>query len=148
MVQAMQKLEKAESLLTDLKDLKGNLRIEEQLKQPKIKRRIIELKEKLAKKCCSEEPNAFWHRKQHTVKLPYKEGYKGKPCKSRAIPMSQEYRKLCQQEIQQLLNRGLIRESTSPWNCYGFGVVCANQSPTSDYTGKTDDSPKDIHQGM
>lgn len=122
MVQAMQKLEKAESLLTDLKDLKGKLRIEEQLKQPKIKRRIIELKEKLAKKCCSEEPNAFWHRKQHTVKLPYKEDYKGKPCKSRAIPMSQEYRKLCQQEIQQLLNRGLIRESTSPWNCYGFYV--------------------------
>ena len=64
MVQAMQKLDKAESLLSDLKDLKSTLRVEEQLKLPQIKRRIQELKGKLEEKCCSEEPNAFWHRKQ------------------------------------------------------------------------------------
>eukprot|EP00253_Pinus_taeda_P016901 PITA_16901 len=91
MVQAMQKLDKAESLLTYLKDLK-------------------------------EEPNAFWHRKQHTIRLPYKEGFARKPCKSRAIPISKEYRDLCQKEIQQLLDKRLIRESNSPWNCYGFYV--------------------------
>jgi len=122
MVQAMQKLDKAESLLSDLKDLKGTLRIEEQLKLPHIKRKIQELKTKIEEKCCSKEPNAFWHKKQHTIKLLYKEGYTGKPCKSKAIPMSKEYRELCQTEIQQLLNRGLIRESASPWNCYGFYV--------------------------
>ena len=36
--------------------------------------------------------------------------------------MSKEYRYLCKKEIQQLLSRKLIRESNSPWNCYGFYV--------------------------
>lgn len=36
--------------------------------------------------------------------------------------MSKEYRDLCQKEIQQLLDRRLIRKSKSPWNCYGFYV--------------------------
>jgi len=36
--------------------------------------------------------------------------------------MSKEYRDLCKQEIQQLLSKRLIRESNSPWNCYGFYV--------------------------
>lgn len=114
MVQAMQKLNKAKSLLSDLKDLKSTLRVEEQLKLPQIKRKIQDLREKLEETRCSEEPHAFWHRKQHTIKLPYKEGYTGKPCKSRSIPMSKEYRDICQKEIQQLLDRRLIRESNSP----------------------------------
>lgn len=36
--------------------------------------------------------------------------------------MSQEYRNLCEKEIQQLLSRRLIWESENPWNCYGFYV--------------------------
>lgn len=40
MVQAMQKLNKSESLFSDLKDLKSTLRVEEQLKFPQIKRKI------------------------------------------------------------------------------------------------------------
>lgn len=47
MVQAMQKLDKAESLLSDLKDLKGTLRMEEQLKFPRVKAKIQELKEEI-----------------------------------------------------------------------------------------------------
>jgi len=36
--------------------------------------------------------------------------------------MNKEYRDLCQKEIESLLERRLIRESNSPWNCYGFYV--------------------------
>jgi len=123
MVHTVQNLDRAKARLSDLKDLNSNLKIEEQLKSPQIKTRIGELKKQLEEDCCSEEPNAFWHRKHHTVELPYKEGYTGKPCKSRAIPMSKEYRYLCQKEIRQLLSRGIIKESNSPWNCYGFYVI-------------------------
>jgi hypothetical protein len=71
---------------------------------------------------CSENPTAFWKQKKHVVYLPYKEDYPGTPCKSRAIPMNAEYQKLCAEEVQNLLDRGLIRKSNSPWNCYGFYV--------------------------
>jgi len=122
MVHTVQDLDRAEARLIDLKDLKSTLRVEEQLKSPQVKTRIGELKKQLEEEYFSEEPNAFWHRKQHTVELPYKERYVSKPCKSRAIPMSQEYRNLCEKEIQQLLSRRFIRESDSHWNCYGFYV--------------------------
>lgn len=36
--------------------------------------------------------------------------------------MNAEYQKLCVEEIKSLLNKELIRESTNPWNCYGFYV--------------------------
>jgi len=36
--------------------------------------------------------------------------------------MNAEYQKLCAEEVKSLLERGLIRKSTSPWNCYGFYV--------------------------
>lgn len=80
------------------------------------------MKKQIEDECYSEEPNAFWHWKKHTIELPYEEGYIGKPCKSRVIPMRKEYRDLCEKEIEQLLDRKLIRESDSPWNCYGFYV--------------------------
>lgn len=80
------------------------------------------MRELIEDECCTKEPNAFWHRKWHTVELPYKEGFAGKPCKSRAIPMSKEYRDLCEQEIKQLLDTKFIRESDSLCNCYGFYV--------------------------
>jgi len=36
--------------------------------------------------------------------------------------MNAEYQRLCAEEIKGLLDKELIRESTSPWNCYGFYV--------------------------
>ena len=122
MVQTIRDLDRAEAKLTDLKDLKSSIQLEEQLKNPLNKRKIAELKRIIEEECCSEEPNAFWYRKQHTVDVPYKTEYTGNPCKSRAIPMNKEYRDLCEKEIKQRLNRRLIRESDSPWHCYGFYV--------------------------
>lgn len=53
---------------------------------------------------------------------PYKEGYTGKPCKRQSILMNKEYIDLYEKDIKQLLDRKLITESDSPWNCYGFYV--------------------------
>ena len=100
MVHTIQDLDRAEARLSELMDLKCTLRIEEHLKLPQIQNKIGDLKKLIEEECCYEEPNAFWHRKHHTVELPYKEGYTGKPCKSRAIPINTEYRDLCQKEIQ------------------------------------------------
>lgn len=36
--------------------------------------------------------------------------------------MNVDYQKLCAEEVSSLLKRGLIRKSSSPWNCYGFYV--------------------------
>lgn len=96
MVQTVQNLDKVEARLADLKDLKCTLRVEEQLKDPQVKRKIEDLQKQIEEECCSKEPNVFWDRKQHIVELPYKEGYTGKPCKSRAIPMSKDYKNLCE----------------------------------------------------
>lgn len=105
-----------------MKQIKAILRIEEQLRKVTIQSQIQTLKIEFTSKVCSENPTAFWKQKKHVVYLPYKEDYMGTPCRSRAIPMNAEYQKLCSQEIQNLLDRGLIRKSTSPWNCYGFYV--------------------------
>lgn len=67
MIQTVQELDNAEVKLTNLKDLKSKLKVEEQLKDPHVKRKIWELKKQIEEECCSEEPNAFWHRKQHTI---------------------------------------------------------------------------------
>ena len=54
--------------------------------------------------------------------MPYKLEYEGRPCKSKSIPMNTEYIDFCNKEIKIFLNRKLIRESDSPWNCYSFYV--------------------------
>ena len=92
------------------------------MKSPLNKKKIAQLNKAIGDERCSEEPNAFWHWKQHTIELPYKTEYVGKPCKIRAILMNKAYMELCEKEIKQLLNRRLIRESDKPWNYYGFYV--------------------------
>lgn len=63
MVHTIQDMDRAEARLSKLKDLKCTLRIEEQLKLPWIQKKIRDLKKIIEEECCSEEPNAFWHRK-------------------------------------------------------------------------------------
>jgi len=59
MVQIVQNLDKAEAKLSDLKDLKSTLRVEEQLKHPQVKRKIEDLRKQIEDECCSEGPIAF-----------------------------------------------------------------------------------------
>jgi hypothetical protein len=46
-------------------------RIEDQLSQLILQQRIKLFEERIRNEVCSDLPTAFWHRKKHTVNLPY-----------------------------------------------------------------------------
>ena len=70
---------------------------------------------KIKNEICANLPNAFWHRKQHIISLPYESDFNERniPTKTRPIQMNQELLEYCKKEIQELLNKGLIRKSKS-----------------------------------
>ncbi|KAL4391532.1 hypothetical protein AHAS_Ahas03G0254500 [Arachis hypogaea] len=41
--------------------------------------------------------------------------------------MNKEYLEYCKKEIQEYLDKGLIRPSKSPWSCTGFYVIKASE---------------------
>ncbi|KAL6349740.1 hypothetical protein AAG906_041147 [Vitis piasezkii] len=100
------------------------VRIEDQLKVKKTQDAIEKFKDKLVGEVCSNIPNAFWHRKQHEVELPYEPDFSEKniPTKARPIKMNKELLSYCDKEIQDLLDKKLIRKSKSPWSCSAFYV--------------------------
>jgi hypothetical protein len=61
---------------------------------------------------------------KHTVSLPYVKDFdEGKiTTKARPIQMSQETMEFCRNEIEDLLRKGIIRKSKSPWSCSAFYV--------------------------
>jgi len=73
---------------------------------------------------CSMNPTAFWSTYKHEVSLPYTPEFSASQIatRSKAIPMNAKEMKQCQEEIQDLLQKGMIRESTSPWACFAFYV--------------------------
>ena len=73
---------------------------------------------------CLDLPNAFWHRKKHIVSLPYVKDFSEKriPTKAQPIQMNVELLYFCQKEIADLLSKGIIRKSKSPWSCATFYV--------------------------
>ncbi|GLT54011.1 hypothetical protein SLA2020_272450 [Shorea laevis] len=99
-------------------------RIEDQLNQPILQQRIKLFEERIRNEVCSNLPNAFWHRKKHTVNLPYIKGFDERkiPTKARPIQMNSETLEFCQSEIKDLLQKGIIRKSKSPWSCSAFYV--------------------------
>jgi len=104
-------------------------RVEEQLKNHNIQTIIKEYEEKIEKEICETNPTAFWHRKKYTVALPYIDNFNEKqiPTKARPIQMNQEYLEYCKKEIQEYLDKGLIRPSKSPWSCSEFYVMKASE---------------------
>ena len=70
-----------------LKEEISHKRIEEQLNNSYIQNQINQFKELIEKDICVSIPNAFWKRKQH-----------------------------CHKEIQELMQKRLIRPSKSPWS--------------------------------
>ena len=99
-------------------------RIEGQLDSSSVKNRVEQLVKKFEQDICADHPNAFWSRKKHIVALPYEEGFDEKkiPTKARPIQMNQETLEYYKKEIQDLLDKGLIRVSKSPWSCSAFYV--------------------------
>ena len=85
--------------------------------------RILRTKKK-KNEICVDLPNAFWHRKQHIVDLPYESDFNEKtiPTKARPIQIIQELLEYCKKEIHELLGKGLIRKSKSPRSCSAFYV--------------------------
>ena len=99
-------------------------RTDEQLACKSYQSDIRKFEEELKHEVCSDLPTAFWHRKRHEVALPYVKDFHEKniPTKARPIQMSQELMDTCKAEIEDLLKKGIIRNSRSPWSCPAFYV--------------------------
>ncbi|KAL4181304.1 hypothetical protein AMTRI_Chr12g236580 [Amborella trichopoda] len=98
--------------------------ISEKLQTQEIIQNIHQLKNFIEKELCNELPNAFWHRKQHIVGLPYELSFSETqiPTKARPIQMNTELLQICQREINNLLQKKLIQPSSSPWSYSAFYV--------------------------
>ncbi|KAF3660061.1 hypothetical protein FXO38_12322 [Capsicum annuum] len=73
---------------------------------------------------CADHPNSFWNRKEHIVILPYEKHFSEDkiPTKSRSCQMNTELVEFCKREIDNLLQKGLIKSSKSPWLCTAFYI--------------------------
>ncbi|XP_070055447.1 uncharacterized protein [Nicotiana tomentosiformis] len=82
------------------------------------------ISENIAIDICAEHPSAFWNRKKHIVTLPYEDNFSEDyiPTKSRPCQMNAELVEFCKKEIDNLLQKGLIKPSKSPWSCTAFCV--------------------------
>ena len=91
-------------------------RADEKLSSKSYQADIRKFEEELKQEVCSDLPTAFWHRKKHEVALPYVKDFQEKniPTKARPIQMSQELMDICKAEIEDLLRKGIIRNSRSP----------------------------------
>ncbi|XP_049378027.1 uncharacterized protein LOC125842751 [Solanum stenotomum] len=71
---------------------------------------------------CADHPRSFWNRKKHIVTLPYEDNFSEDdiPTKSRPCQMNAELVEFCKKEIDNLLQKGLIKPSKSPWSCTAF----------------------------
>ncbi|RDY00448.1 hypothetical protein CR513_16376, partial [Mucuna pruriens] len=86
--------------------------------------------EKLGKEVCFEFVKPPKTReKKYEVSLPYIENFDENkiPTKARPIQMNKEYLDYCKKEIQEYLEKKLIRPSKSPWSCTGFYVMKASE---------------------
>ncbi|CAN4123322.1 unnamed protein product [Withania somnifera] len=101
-----------------------SLNIDNILTTPKIQKKIKLISRKLARDICADHPSAFWNRKRHIVTLPYEETFNEEniPTKSRPRQMNTELVEFCKKEIDNLLQKGLIKPSKSPWSCTRFYV--------------------------
>jgi hypothetical protein len=99
-----------------LHDLQNNVcfcRINKQLQNSDLQKKIIDLQNKIEQQICSDLPNAFWKRKQHIVDLPYEDTFSEKliPTKARPIQMNADLEQHCRLEIHDLESKGLIQKS-------------------------------------
>ena len=117
-------IQNKQKFIASLQEEVSYLRIEEQLQNPNIQKKILDLEQIIKNKICAELPNAFWERKQHIITLPYEKDFNEKqiPTKARPTQMNAELLEYYKKEIQILLEKKLIRPSKSPWSCAAFYV--------------------------
>ncbi|CAN4115699.1 unnamed protein product [Withania somnifera] len=101
-----------------------NLNIDNILNTTKIQEKIKLIYEKLAVDICADHPSAFLNRKKHIVTLLYEYNFNEDniPTKSRPCQMNTELVELRKKEIDNLLQKGLIKPSKSSWSCTTFYV--------------------------
>ncbi|GAV65412.1 hypothetical protein CFOL_v3_08927, partial [Cephalotus follicularis] len=111
-----------ENHLYFMKQEVSNKKLEQHLQTSKIRQKINSLKNNIINNLCSDLPDTFWHKKRHMVSLPYEKDFTEQniSIKARPIQMTYESMKHCKKEIQELLNKKLIRHSKSPWSCATF----------------------------
>ena len=83
---------------------------------------LVDISAKLVNDCCYKSPNAFWKREKYFVSLPFDPLQKIKPMKASTRLMSPSERDFCAKEIKELVEKGLIEPSKSPWACRAFVV--------------------------
>jgi len=122
-------IEAKQKQINFLKDDLSFETIKSQLATSSVQTKISNLHTRIQNTVCSELPNAFWERKKHMVDLPYEKDFNDRliPTKARPIQMSLELVKHCQSEINDLLAKGLIQKSKSPWSCAAFYVNKASE---------------------
>ncbi|GAV91766.1 hypothetical protein CFOL_v3_35153 [Cephalotus follicularis] len=110
----------------------SNENFEEQSQTSQIKEKINSLKHNIINNLCSNLPDAFWHMKRHMVSLPYEKDFTEQniPTKARPIQITYELMKHYKKEIQELLNKKLIRPSKSLWSCAAFVTLRARRADT------------------
>ncbi|GAV80963.1 Peptidase_A3 domain-containing protein, partial [Cephalotus follicularis] len=91
-------------------------KIEQHLPTSQIREKINSLRNNIINNLCSDLPDTFWHKKRHMVSLPYEKNFTEQniPTKARPIQMTYELMEHCKKEIQELLNKKLIRPNKSP----------------------------------
>ncbi|KAL4603713.1 hypothetical protein ACB092_10G143700 [Castanea dentata] len=114
-------------------------KVEDQLTCKTLQEEIRKFEEKLKQEVCSDLPTAFWHRKRHEIALPYVKDFNEKdiPTKARPIQMNQELMDTCRTEIEDLLKKGIIRKSRSPWSCPAFYPSYPTRRGNSSYVKKS-----------
>jgi hypothetical protein len=85
-------------------------RIEQQLHNFVLQKRISDFRNKIEHEICFDLPNAFWKRKQHVVDVSYEDNFSENqiPTKARPFQMNVELEQHCRLEIQDLKSKGLI----------------------------------------
>jgi hypothetical protein len=76
------------------------------LKEPLLHQKIKKFQEKIESEICANIPNAFWHRKNHVVQLPYESNFNEKKYTHKSQTYSNESRIII------ILQKGDTRSNT------------------------------------
>ncbi|GAV80964.1 hypothetical protein CFOL_v3_24423, partial [Cephalotus follicularis] len=116
---------KTKGITTKIFQQKIIKKIEQHLQTSQIREKINSLRNNIINNLCSYLPDAFWHRKRHMISLPYEKNFTEQNILTKAKPIQMTYELMehCKKEIQELLNKKLIRPNKSPWSCATFMLI-------------------------